>query len=105
MDLKILGKRVNKNLSNEVNEVYIELDGEKYSIPIIYIEKLKLNAFIQREHTTDYDKMLKYVTSHYPNLSEKDIKDYFIYKLYKYSRGVNLNPVREINLEDVTPVW
>lgn len=92
MNLEIIGKRINKNVSNETNTVYFKMDGIKKQVDIVYLTMIisgqvkKFNAFLDNKYIQDLEQ---YVIDHY-DCDINEFKKYFMYKLYKYSRGVNL---------------
>lgn len=97
MDLKIISKLYPKNDKRNTNKVYFKLDGKDMVVNIIYISSLKRNAFL----TDGYLKELEeFVKQHY-NCSFNDFGNYFLHKLYLYSRGIGLNPVGYKDLSNV----
>lgn len=107
MELKITGKQYARNEKYKTNTVYFEIDNSPLELHIIYLslggkEKLvksgegiylgiepkrRLNAFL-----VDYlyEKVKEFVTSKY-DIEWDEFTNYFMYKLYKYSRGVGLD--------------
>lgn len=95
MNLKILTKYYKCN--HFWNRVYFEVDNVKFEIDICYIYKDRKNIII-----CDHKFLLlkDYITKHY-ECDFEDFRKFFLYKLYKYSRGVNLNPIDFVDLSDV----
>jgi len=105
MNLIIKGKLNNKNDDRNVNIVYCELDNKDFAIPIIYIEKLKRNAFIQVNKNYETERLFNYVSTAYPNITEKEFGDYLLWKVYKYSRGRGLIEPEHTDLSLITPIF
>lgn len=98
MNLVIKSKERNKNDRRNKNLVTFEIDGIEKKINIIYLtihhkieqykcENARFNAFLCDDL---YEDVEKYVLNKY-NCTWKEFGDYFMYKLYKYSRGINLS--------------
>lgn len=88
MNIKILSKQYPGNKKYSSNNIKFTLDNGCYTgqIEILYIDSQQRNVFIEGEGLI---KLKQYVESAY-DISWKDFSDYFLYKLYKYSRGIGL---------------
>lgn len=107
MNLKVIKKQYPRNDRYNTNTVYFEIDNVPFELHIIYLSlggnekfiksgdgiylgiepKRRLNAFV-----VDYlyEEVKEFVTSKY-NIEWNKFTNYFMYKLYKYSRGVGLD--------------
>ena len=103
MNLKIINKQYPRNDRYNKNKVKFTVDGYELYINIIYLQmafevnnKKRFNAFLDDKL---YEQCKQFITGRYPNINFEDFKKYFMYKLYKYSRGVGLDK----DCLDVTP--
>lgn len=116
MNLKIIKKEYARNEKYKTNTVYFEIDDLPMELHIIYLslggsEKLiksedkiylseeptrRFNAFLDDKL---YEQCEQLITGRYSNINFEDFKKYFMYKLYKYSRGVGLDK----ECLDITP--
>lgn len=103
MDLKIINKQYPRNDKYNKNKVKFTVDGYELYINIIYLEMTfeanhlrRFNAFLDDKL---YEQCEQFITGRYPNMDFEDFKKYFMYKLYKYSRGVGLDK----ECLDITP--
>lgn len=95
MKIKILNKEKTGNITHKSNVVTFLIDDKKFQLEIIYliIGEEKFNAFIMCDK---YDTVKNYIENNY-KCEWKEFQDYFLYVLYKYSRGVNLTKDRIVN--------
>ena len=104
MDININIKIKNKEYPGnkrygQTNKVYFTLNGDDLCLDIIYIEDLHINAFID---CPSLENVERYCKNH--NIDFEMFKSIFQYMLYKYSRGVGLNevkdPIKELRKEE-----
>lgn len=95
MKLIIESKQYPRNDKYNKNKVKFTVDGYELYINIIYLEMTfeanhlrRFNAFLD---DSLYSNVKKVFTEKYPNINFEDFKKYFMYKLYKYSKGVGLD--------------
>lgn len=97
MKIKINGKKYPRNLDHQVNYVYFMVDDKEFELPIIYIKRLRKNAFLADASLTQFEE---YIKRHY-NCEIEKVKDYFLYELRRYSNHIGLDPVSHWNLSEV----
>lgn len=90
MNLKINSKQYQRNDKDRTNIVYFSLDNIDLKFNIVYLvmNGKRFNAFLD---DSLYSNVEKVFTEKYPNITFEDFKKYFMYKLYKYSKGVGLD--------------
>lgn len=95
MKVKIIEKEYPRNERYRTNRVKFEVNDYLLSINIIYMnfKDRRFNAF-----TCDklYEQCQKYITDNF-ELDWELFKKYFMYKLYKYSKGIGLDK-SELNI-------
>lgn len=98
MILKINSKQYQRNDKEKTNIVYFSVDdiGLKFNIVYLVMNGKRFNAFLD---DSLYSNVKKVFTEKYPNINFEDFKKYFMYKLYKYSKGVGLDK----ECLDITP--
>lgn len=98
MNLKIKSKQYQRNDKEKTNIVYFSVDDIDLKFNIVYLvmNGKRFNAFLD---DSLYSNVKKVFTEKYPNINFKDFKKYFMYKLYKYSKGVGLDK----ECLDITP--
>lgn len=89
MKLDIIKKEDARNNMYKPNGVYFTVDGVQLKLDIVYIKtnENKFNAFYDGPY---YKNVKNYINKNY-NINWNDFCTYFMYKLYKYSRGINLD--------------
>lgn len=92
MNLIITGKQYQRNYENQSNIIYFNLDGNDLEIAMVYINQE--NYFIGDKR---YIELEDFIKNHY-DCDFEDFKNYFRYRLYRYSRQRNLKPMPESNL-------
>lgn len=99
MDIKILNKQIHRNVEGIKNNITFTVDGVKFKIPIIYIniQNRKMNVFTD---CRELDLLVDYISQNY-DCDIQDFKKFLLYKLYEYSKGVNLDKPDIVNLTDV----
>lgn len=90
MILKINSKQYQRNDKEKTNIVYFSVDDIDLKFNIVYLvmNGKRFNAFLD---DSLYSNVKKVFTEKYPNINFEDFKKYFMYKLYKYSKGVGLD--------------
>lgn len=98
MNLKINSKQYQRNDKDRTNIVYFSIDNIDLKFNIVYLvmNGKRFNAFLD---DSLYSNVKKVFTEKYPNINFEDFKKYFMYKLYKYSKGVGLDK----ECLDITP--
>lgn len=95
MKVKILEKRYPRNEKYKTNTIKFEIDDWSLNIHIIYlnIKDKRFNAFVCDKL---YEQCEQFIINNY-NLDWELFKKYFMYKLYKYSKGIGLDK-SELNI-------
>lgn len=93
MKIQILGKYYKGNCDHKTNIITFKLNDKEFDIDIVYLdlgENNKFNCFIE---SSLYNILYSYVCNNF-NITWREFQDYFLYKLYKYSRGRNLTEAK-----------
>lgn len=98
MNLKIKSKQYQRNDKEKTNIVYFSVDDIDLKFNIVYLvmNGKRFNTFLD---DSLYSNVKKVFTEKYPDINFEDFKKYFMYKLYKYSKGVGLDK----ECLDITP--
>lgn len=90
MIVKIIKKQYPRNDRYNTNTVYFKVDDLDLKIDIVYLEmnNKRFNAFLDN---SKYANVEKVITTKYTNINFENFKKYFMYKLYKYSKGIGLD--------------
>lgn len=89
MKLKILEKQYKGNCDHKTNIITFKINDKEFDIDIVYLdlgENNKFNCFVE---SSLYNTLYNYVCNNF-NITWGEFQDYFLYKLYKYSKGRNL---------------
>lgn len=106
MKIEIIGKEYVGNKPNKTNTLYFKVDGVGSMLEFTYLKyrdwdnlgkEVKRNVYIDGQLYRDFANWFKQNYEGDFNL----FKQALMYELYKYSRGVNLDKLNEVDISTI----